>query len=61
MSFLNRCKQVSKHHKDSEQVVKIVHENKLLLSKIMEARDKKMPVPAHSYHLAMYEKRNREI
>lgn len=61
MNFLNRCKQVSKNHKDSEQVVKIVHENKLLLSKIIEARDKKMAPPSQSYHLAMYEKRNREI
>lgn len=61
MNFLHKCKVVSKHHKDSEEVIKVSYENKNLLDKIMRARDKKADPPSQSYHLNMHEKRNREI
>lgn len=61
MNFLHKCKIVSKQHKDSQEVIKVSYENKNLLNKIMQARDKKMQPPSQSYHLNMHEKRNREI
>jgi len=61
MKFLQKCKQTSRQHKDSENVLKVYHENKHLLNKIIEVREKKAEPMSESYHLNMHEKRNREI
>lgn len=59
MTFLHKCKDKSKNHKEAEGNSRILLENKHLLNKIMESRIKKSDTPSQSYHLNMYEKRNR--
>ena len=61
MTFLHKCKNVAKDHHTAEESSKIVLENKHLLNKILKNRTRKFEVSSQSYHLAMHEKRNREI
>ena len=61
MSFLNKCRTAAKGHQSAEDQSKIVAENKHLLDKILRVRNRKFAIPSQTYHLAMHEKRNREI
>lgn len=54
MTFLHKCKDRSKNHKEAEDNSKILLENKHLLNKIMDSRIKKSDTPSQSYHLNMY-------
>lgn len=61
MHFLNRSRNAAKGLKENQEKDRICLENKYLLDKIVREKSRKFEKVSKSYHLAMHEKREKEM